>query len=92
MIGLACYKALNREVWQNTFYYKLPDDEKILLRKESKLYEHEITLMPDYRIAREKEFKGAFSKICFAVKSHRDPEKSENYLIFREILDGFKIN
>ena len=40
----------------------------------------------------EKEFKGAFSKICFAVKSHRDPEKSENYLIFREILDGFKIN
>ncbi len=40
----------------------------------------------------ENEFKGAFSKICFAVKSHRDPEKSENYIIFREILDGFKIN
>ncbi|MBQ7561539.1 MAG: TIGR02452 family protein [Synergistaceae bacterium] len=43
-------------------------------------------------VLRENEFKGAFNKICFAVKSHIDPEKSENYIIFREILDGFKIN
>ena len=43
-------------------------------------------------VLREKEFKGAFSKICFAVKSHRDPEKSTNYLIFRDVLDGVVIN
>ena len=43
-------------------------------------------------VLREKEFKGAFSKICFAVKSHQAPEKSANYLIFRDVLDGVVIN
>ena len=37
----------------------------------------------------EKEFEGAFSRICFAVKTDHNSHGDRNYLAFKEILDGF---
>ena len=38
----------------------------------------------------EREFKGAFSKICFAVKRNHNSHGDRNYLAFKKILNGFK--
>lgn len=39
----------------------------------------------------ESEFKGAFSKICFAVKSDYNSNGNSNYNAFKSILDGYVI-